>query len=645
MRASLRPSRAGPTARLLLAFATLAIAISAAGGAGAAEPIEPQAQAPEAVPGQALVRFKPGTPETLKRAAHARVGAAVLRRTEAIGYELISFPAHLSRDAVLASYRSDPNVAAVEPNLVGRIALSPGDACFVEPCAGVRGQWHLKMINAAFGWDAAPGRVFTAAEKKATAPVTVAVLDTKIDASHPDFANPGGGTDAREGGQLDLADARDWVPASAQGGWAAYHGTFVAGLAAAAAGNGRGVAGVGYAARVMPLTVVDGSGRTDAASLADAIVYAWQRGARIINLSLGLGADSAAVRDAIVKVTRGSATAPPALVVAAAGNNTAGAPFYPGSYPEVMSVSGTDAADRRAGCSNYNANVSVSAPADRLVGLAPMPGEALQAPCGTSAAAPQVAGLAALLFAQDSSRTPAQVRRIIEQSADDLGTPGRDDFFGHGRINLERALRGAGPSTVRARATIPPATGGASTVTATATSSQGVQRAELILDRPDAQPIAMTAADGAFGGTSEALRASVSVPSGMAAGPHPMWVRAYDGASWGPATAGVLLVDRTKPGIQGATASYGVRATRQPVRVTFSIADDYSSAFNYGVQFISTATGKVVFQDARVGVGAGRQTYDWLPGLEVPGGHFGVNIIVFDQAGNVANVFIGTLVT
>jgi len=614
---------------------------TSSGHARAQAPVLPSART---VPGQALVRFEPGTTGTLRTLAHARAGAELIRRIPVIGYDLVRFPTGWPLDAVLASYRSDPFVVTAQPNHTGSIALSPADACHAEPCASP-GQWHLRMTNTPFGWDAFPGTTYTQADKRTFEPVTIAVLDTKIDASHPDWINAGGSSpDAAHGGQLVLADARDWVPPSNQSGAALYHGTFVAGLAAASA-NGADTVGVGYAARVLPLTVVDGSGMTNAADLADAIVYAWRHDARVINLSLGIVGDAAAVQDAIQTVTAGTASRPPSLVVAAAGNNTGSAPFYPGSYAQSMSVAGTDADDRPAPCSNHNANVSVSAPADRLVGLAHMPGRMMRAVCGTSAATPQVSGLAALLFAQDPTRTPAQVRRIIERSADDLGAPGRDDRFGHGRINIERALHRDGPVATGATGTVVPGSGGTSTITAIATSARGVRAAHVIFDRPDAAPVTMKPADGSFGGTTEALQATVAVPAGTAAGPHAIWVRAFDGETWGATTVGVVAVDARAPTISSAAVSGGPRLTGEPIRVTFTVTDDYSKTFAHGIEIRSTATNAIAYRAITEQTIAGGQIYEWLPGLEVPGGHYTVKIAVADQAGNVSTTQIGAIIT
>lgn len=582
-------------------------------------------------PAQALVRFKPGTPAVAITAAHARVQARVVRSIPIIGYQLIAFDPALPLDTVLTSYRNDPAITSAEPNYAARLASD--DPCLTGSCAGQAKQWALSMTNA-FGTGA-----FTAAQKKSLPPVTVAVLDTKIDSTHPDFANAGSSSrNAADGGQLDLANAKDWIAVSAQRGAAEYHGSYVAGLVAAATNNGTGIASIGARATILPLTVVDGAGRADAASLADAIVYAWQKGARIINLSLGLTSDSAAVHDAIRAVTSGSR---PSLVVAAAGNNTGSAPFYPGSYPEVMSVSGTSPSDQPAVCSNHNGNVSVAAPAEKVVSLN-AGGGYVAPPCGTSAAAPQVSGLAANLFAQDAARTPAQVRAIIERSSDDLGAPGRDNRFGHGRINAERALA-SGPSATLARTTIPPSGGGASLITATASSSRGVREARVRIGSPTATPVALSAADGAFGGTTESLRGSVVVPPSLSVGAHAVYVQAFDGSMWGPNTVGVLLIDGKPPVISSPAATNATRLTATASTISFTLGDDTSPTLTYGIQVFDAAN-KEVFRDHRTAVPQGPASYSWTPGPNVLPGSYQVKIIAVDQAGKSSATIVGTLV-
>lgn len=575
-----------------------------------------------------LVRFAPGTGAGTRAAIHTAAGAQVLRRIDAIGYDVV-------RATSLAGYGGVASVISAEPNLRGTIAASglPSDACTGAACDGLPSQWHLRRIGFSEGWRAAP---------PSTPSATIAVLDTKIDTSHPDWVPTGGSGPAR----LDLARAKDFVPSSRWSGAAAYHGTFVAGLAGAGAGNGTGTAGIGWNTTIVPITVIDGGGSTDAATLAEAMIYAWSKGARVINLSLGLTGDSPAVRDAVRHVSSG---AQPSLVVAAAGNNTGSAPFYPGSYPEVLSVSGTDANDKAAPCSNHNANVSVSAPADRLVGITPQPEFARQATCGTSAAAPLVAGLAGQLFAQDPTRTPAQVRAIIEENADDLGPAGRDDAFGHGRINVGRALaagatNGTFATGVRAGAISTTVAAPKAVTTVTARATGGVIRgAQAWVGDADTTPVEMRAADGSFGENDEAVTADVRLPS--TPGPHTVWVRVWDGVRWSAATTGAAAVDSRAPQIFDPAADGAVRATGAPLVVRFSATDDLAARLAIGIEFRSSVTNAIVATVVRTDVIPGAQQFTWSAPLSAPAGHYTVKIAVADSAGNVATTQIGAIVT
>lgn len=618
--------------RLALAVVLFCIPFAPSSSSAATAPAE-------TIPGQALVKFRAGTSSVVIAAAHARVQARIVRTIPVIGHQQIAFDSSLPLDTVISSYRNDPAVVAAEPNYVARV-VSANDPCLSGSCAGQQKQWSVAMTAGSAAWTHS---VPTAQEKTALARITVAVLDTKVDASHRDFANSGSSsTDARNGGQLDLVNARDWIPASQQSGGAAYHGSYVAGLVAAATNNGFGVASAGSRATILPLTVVNGAGTADAAALADAIVYAWQKGARVINLSLGLTSNSTAVHDAIISVTT---AAHPSLVIAAAGNNTGSAAFYPGSYPQVMSVAGTNRSDQPAACSNHNANVSVSAPAEQVVSL--NTGGGFTAPaCGTSAAAPQASGLAALLFAQQPTRTPADVRRIIERSADDLGAAGRDDRFGHGRINVDRALRSAAIQISTVRAGVPTATNGFSTITAVATAAAGqrVQAARVFIDSLDATPASLQPSDGAFGSAAESVRGNVGVPASISAGPHPIYVQAFDGSTWGPVAVGVLLIDAKPPVISGLTASNASRLTAQPALIRFSVGDDTSPSLAIGIQ-VFDAQNKEVFRDSRTGVSLGAVTYQWSPSSATLPGSYQVKVIAADLSGKSTATLVGTLVT
>jgi subtilisin family serine protease len=128
------------------------------------------------------------------------------------------------------------------------------------------------------------------------------------------------------------------------------------------------------------------------------------------------------------------------VIIGAAGNNNKSDPFYPAAYDNVIGVSATDQSDVKASWSNYGPHVAVAAPGVSIYSTYWNDGSTYAHMGGTSMAAPHVAGVAALLFAQDGTRTNATVRAIIEETADDLGDAGWDQYYGHGRVNAYRAV-------------------------------------------------------------------------------------------------------------------------------------------------------------------------------------------------------------
>jgi len=217
-------------------------------------------------------------------------------------------------------------------------------------------------------------------------------------------------------------------PADDQG-----HGTHVAGIAAAAINNGQGIAGIAGQSLILPVKVLNENNQGTWADVAEGIIYAVDQGARVINLSLGSTADSSTVHDAVLYAWSHNV-----VIVAAAGNDGTTTPYYPAAYAEVIGVSATTPDDVRAGFSSYGTHISVAAPGATIYSTTP--GNSYSFKSGTSMAAPHVSGLAALLLAQDGSRTNAEVRQIIEQSADDLGAPGWDEEYGYGRVNAYKAV-------------------------------------------------------------------------------------------------------------------------------------------------------------------------------------------------------------
>jgi hypothetical protein len=129
------------------------------------------------------------------------------------------------------------------------------------------------------------------------------------------------------------------------------------------------------------------------------------------------------------------------------------------------------------------------------------------------------------------------------------------------------------------------------------------------------------------------------------AGSHPIWVRAADARGWGPTTVGVLGVDGSGPNIWAASARESVRATGQPLRITFALGDDYATTFTHAVEVRSSATNALVWRAVRTTVPGGAQVYEWLPPLDVPAGHYRVLLGAADEVGNVATIQIGAVIT
>jgi thermitase len=242
----------------------------------------------------------------------------------------------------------------------------------------------------------------------------VAVVDTGVDATHPllkDRLVPG----------YDFVNNDD-NPADDQG-----HGTATASV----------VAMVAPPVRIMPVKVLSSSGAGAHSWIANGIIWAADHGADVINLSLG-----GPYTSALLEQATGYAWSHGVVVVAAVGHEGYSNPTYPASYENVVGVSGTDENDQRATFTNYGDYVAVSAPAvSILVGTR---GGAYQRWSGTGLATPQVAGLAGLLRAYHPPLNAAQLRRVIEAGAIDLGDPGWDPYFGHGRIHVCRSLKMAG---------------------------------------------------------------------------------------------------------------------------------------------------------------------------------------------------------
>lgn len=314
------------------------------------------------------------------------------------GQTLCSAKAELSAQA---------QVVSVEPNYaLSTLDIMPNDPYLLA-------QYYLDNILAPQGWDVSTG----------SAAVTIAIIDSGIEATHPDLA-----TKLVAG--YDFID-NDTIPQDDNG-----HGTLVAGIAAASSNNSAGIAGVSWGARIMPLRVLDYAGNGSYANTAAAILWATDHGARVINLSLGGKNYSQVLEDAVNYALQQGV-----VVVAASGNSGANALLYPAAYAGVVGVGATDSGNHLASFSNTGAGIDVVAPGVSI--LSTSPGNNYRYDSGTSFSAPQVAGFAALLLSMPSMQYSSDVVNLIHSSALDLGAAGYDTSYGYGLIQIGPAMEQA----------------------------------------------------------------------------------------------------------------------------------------------------------------------------------------------------------
>ena len=278
-------------------------------------------------------------------------------------------------------------------------------------------QWNFRNINVEQAWDETKGDG-----------ITVAVIDTGV-SKVPDLKL----TKFVKG--YDFVNNKD--DASDDNG----HGTHVAGTIAQSTNNGYGVAGIAYQANIMPLKVLSGSGGGTIADIAEAIKFAADNDADVINMSLGGGGASNMIEEAI-KYAHSKGV----VIIAAAGNEGRNSSSYPARYPNVMSVSATDAAGDKASYSNFGAGVDISAPGGSETGkiiqntVDPSSGESVFVGFqGTSMAAPHVAGVAALVRAT-GVEDPTEVVNILKQSSRKVQED-HLNHFGAGHLDAGAAVK------------------------------------------------------------------------------------------------------------------------------------------------------------------------------------------------------------
>ncbi|OPJ59181.1 S8 family serine peptidase [Clostridium oryzae] len=287
-------------------------------------------------------------------------------------------------------------------------------------------QWGLKKVNAVQAWKLS----------KTNKKVIVAVIDTGITKNHPDLK---GNIISGYNFVKNKIDATD-----DQG-----HGTHVAGIIAATINNKKGIAGIANNVKIMPVKVLDKSGAGDDFTIASGIFWAADHGAKVISMSLG-----GKVYDSVLAKAINYAHSKGAVLVAAAGNKfglVEASPLkvYPVSLPNVIGVGAVNKNLSKAPFSYIGDYVDICAPGQDIYSTYLKDKYVYMS--GTSMATPFVSGLAAMIIGKYPSLTPADVERVIEETSTDLGDPGKDENYGYGFINAEKALNGIYLNSVSAK--------------------------------------------------------------------------------------------------------------------------------------------------------------------------------------------------
>jgi serine protease len=431
---------------------------------GPTDPLPP-AGPPNRAANQLVVKFRPGVPANVIQGLNTTLGARVLKVQPLSGLRRLNFPAGSNLGQILAAYRNSPMVEEAGYNYVVRAFGVPNDEYYYPY------QWHLHNtvggMWAEDAWDLSPNKGQN---------VIVAVIDTGVA-----FEGNGPFVQAPDLNQT-FVSPRNFTaitPNDTHANDDNGHGTHVAGTICQETNNSLATAGIAYECSLMPLKVLgyDGSGLSD--DLNEAIYYAADNGADVINMSLGFqgtgstGPSGETCTEIVgLNAALDYAYAHNIVIVAAAGNDGGDIVNCPAAHPKVISVGATRFDGQRTSYSTGGDELDITAPGGdlgvdqnidgygdgvlqvtfcydyftmwlyyNLYGLNLYTEFCSVFYQGTSMATPHVAGTAALILGENSSLTNDQVRFCLKSTARDYGTPGWDSGYGWGLLDADSALR------------------------------------------------------------------------------------------------------------------------------------------------------------------------------------------------------------
>lgn len=300
-----------------------------------------------------------------------------------------------------------------------------------------RQQWYLSDLKIPSAWDITTG-----------SSIAVAVVDTGINDSHPDLSsrlwtNPrevaGNGQDDDGNGYIDDVHGYNFIDDSADLTDEHGHGTGIASVIAARTNNQKGIAGVDQKARIMVLKALNEIGGGEFNDIVEAVRYAADNGAKVINMSFGASAGDRDLRSAI-----DYAISKNVIIVAASGNAGEDRIFYPAAYKSVISVGSIDDSDRHSDFSNYGSGLDVVAPGEEII-MADLDDGFMEA-AGSSFASALVSGIACLAVAVNPSLTQSQFTELLHTTSHKIGSKSPSDKYGYGKpdaLQILESLRGS----------------------------------------------------------------------------------------------------------------------------------------------------------------------------------------------------------
>src|SRR5437867_11832363 len=367
-----------------------------------------------------IVKMAKGLPLEQAQAAVGRSGGTPKGSIPKLDLQIVEVPAYAA-DAITKSLTGDAAVLRVEESLTRKWQSTPSDPYYPN-------QWALPKV----AWDQVYG---TVSPQFLT---NVAILDTGVDAAHPDLIGSiGSGTSI-------IDDSNGVTDVNS-------HGTWLAGIVAARTNNLLGIAGGAFDnVQIMPVKVLDADGLGQDSDIIAGVVWAADNGASVILMAFSNPGFSQSLQDAI-----DYAWSKDVVLVAAVGNDGSNTPTFPAGDKGVIGVSGTDQNDNLAPTSNYGSSVFLAAPGVNILGT--YTNQSYVTWSGTSASAAMVAGSAALMRAVDPTLANGVVVNRIARTADPAGTQGQT---GNGRVNVARALVDTSTDAIQPAGAAPIGNGG-----------------------------------------------------------------------------------------------------------------------------------------------------------------------------------------